>query len=563
MTSPRSSALTPSSFTQFGDLLRFLRRRAQLTQRELSIAVGYNFAQICRLEQSQRLPDPAVVAAVFVPALDLAHDPDWAARLIALAETARQDRHDAELARLAPPLAATTAPFAERVAFETLEAIPAPAPHEIARPHLVARLHARLVSQRSVMLCGLPGMGKTTLAAALAREYAEATPVFWLTFTAGVSSSVQTLVRQLAQFLLDHGQAQVQPLLQHGHLAQQALPLDRQLGLLGTALGRLAEATSGRRATPPLLCFDNLHLVQDDADIIHALRHIATLPAARLVLISREHRQVLPGCAQVGLNGLGSAEGQEFVARLIAQPDAQPEQAPPWAAGLLEKTGGSPMLLQLAVGQLLDEGATPDTFIEHLESQPQIASYLLETVRQHISPAAWGLLSLVAVFRQAINLYDPALVELIQEADGATDLAAALEELTRRHLIDQPAQARPHRLVRDYTYTALITLPLHRRQLHRIAAEWSEQGLDDAVEASYHYTMAGDLADAAAALADHVETIVARGQAAAAVEQAELLLAQARRRRGDTSKLLHNLLDLRITLLAQTAHAREAAMSYR
>src|SRR6478609_3875851 len=96
-----STALAPAAFTRFGDLLRFLRRRAQLTQRDLSIAVGYNFAQICRLEQGHRLPDPAVVASVFISALDLEGEPEWAARLIELAGTARQDRLDAALA---PPL---------------------------------------------------------------------------------------------------------------------------------------------------------------------------------------------------------------------------------------------------------------------------------------------------------------------------------------------------------------------------------------------------------------------------------------------------------------------------
>jgi hypothetical protein len=62
--STQSIGLAPESFARFGDLLRFLRCRAQLTQRDLSIAVGYNFAQISRLEQGQRRPDPAVVAVL-------------------------------------------------------------------------------------------------------------------------------------------------------------------------------------------------------------------------------------------------------------------------------------------------------------------------------------------------------------------------------------------------------------------------------------------------------------------------------------------------------------------
>jgi non-specific serine/threonine protein kinase len=85
------SAIVPEQFTTFGDLLKFLRRRAGLTQRDLSIAVGYSHAQISRLELNQRAPDPATLAARFVPALQLEHEPEWTARLLELAAQAHQD----------------------------------------------------------------------------------------------------------------------------------------------------------------------------------------------------------------------------------------------------------------------------------------------------------------------------------------------------------------------------------------------------------------------------------------------------------------------------------------
>ncbi len=72
-------------FTSFGDLLKFLRRREGLTQRELSISVGYSHAQVSRLELNQRPPDLATVAARFVPALGLERAPEIAARLLELA----------------------------------------------------------------------------------------------------------------------------------------------------------------------------------------------------------------------------------------------------------------------------------------------------------------------------------------------------------------------------------------------------------------------------------------------------------------------------------------------
>lgn len=84
------SPLPLERFTSFGDLLKFLRRRAGLTQRELSIAVGYSHAQVSRLELNQRVPDLATIGARFVPALDLDRDAATASRLLELAGMPRE-----------------------------------------------------------------------------------------------------------------------------------------------------------------------------------------------------------------------------------------------------------------------------------------------------------------------------------------------------------------------------------------------------------------------------------------------------------------------------------------
>src|SRR5579862_6050288 len=83
--------------TSFGELLRYLRRRAGLTQTELSIAVGYSDAQISRLEQNVRLPNVASVQARFLPVLRLKHELAARERLIELAQLAQQQRADAGL----------------------------------------------------------------------------------------------------------------------------------------------------------------------------------------------------------------------------------------------------------------------------------------------------------------------------------------------------------------------------------------------------------------------------------------------------------------------------------
>ena len=77
-----------SFYSTFGDLLKYLRKRAQLNQRELAIAVGYSEAHISRLEKNQRLPDLATVAALFIPALMLEEEPETTAHLMQLATSA-------------------------------------------------------------------------------------------------------------------------------------------------------------------------------------------------------------------------------------------------------------------------------------------------------------------------------------------------------------------------------------------------------------------------------------------------------------------------------------------
>ena len=90
MTSPIPPG-TLEKFTTFGDLLRFFRRRAGITQMELAIAVGYSDAQISRLEQNLRLPDIPTIEARFIPALYLEQDPKAAARLLDLAANVRRE----------------------------------------------------------------------------------------------------------------------------------------------------------------------------------------------------------------------------------------------------------------------------------------------------------------------------------------------------------------------------------------------------------------------------------------------------------------------------------------
>jgi len=220
-------------FTTFGDLLRYLRRREGLTQRELSIAVGYSEAQISRLEQNQRLPDPATITARFAPALHLEQELEVVARLLELTISAgASPRHN----------------------------LPTQLTSFIGREREMAEVGRRLSASRLVTLTGPGGCGKTRLALQVAAELVAGYPDgVWLIELAPVSDPA--LVPQKVASILGVREELGQP--------------------LATALANhLREKSS-------LLVLDNCeHLVEACAQLTEMLLHAC--PGLRILATSRE-----------------------------------------------------------------------------------------------------------------------------------------------------------------------------------------------------------------------------------------------------------------------------------
>jgi ATP/maltotriose-dependent transcriptional regulator MalT len=545
----RRTTLPASSFEDFGTLLRALRLRARLTQRELGLQVGYSEAQISRLEQGKRLPDPAVVAALFLQALGLSEDPDLATRLQDLAKAARAQAQSAQAPTpahglaLPPPgprdAAGSGQPWPDP---EDLVAIPPPPEPSVDRAGTAARLRTRLASQSCVMLCGQPGVGKTALAGTLARERAEQGPVCWLTLTAGITTPAEAVIRRLARFLARHGEADVAPLADPGPAARP-LPRDEQLFLL----------TGGLNRTGALIVLDNAHLLAAEPDSRAVVEHLVTSSRAQILAVSREEPS-LPGFDVIRLNGLGHDEAL----RLIGSLDGEP-LAGPVAERLIERTDGSPMLIRLALGQAQAGDLDPATLVDRLEAQPAVTGYLLQTTLAGLGAGARRLLDQLAVFRHPVDLLDDRLVEAGEELDGPFDVLGGLDELRRRQLINHAAQASLHPLVHDHAYTALAGNIARRRKLHLVAARHCEQALTDPLEAAWHYARAARPAEAADLIIGATLELIARGRSARAAEFAQELL-QGGQLADDTERLL---LVARGDLLMHTEHAADADAAYR
>jgi predicted ATPase/transcriptional regulator with XRE-family HTH domain len=252
------SDLQLESLNSFGELLRYLRRRARLTQRELGQAVGYTDAHITRLEAGKRTPpDPATVRARFVAALGLDHDPAAANRLIALAAAERDGTPIEE----AIPVAVSTAQII-RPRFTNL---PAPLTHFIGREHEMADVIRLLTDTRLLTLTGSGGCGKTRLAFEVGKTSIATFPDgVWLVELAPVAEPALVANQVAATF---------------------DLPLVKR-----PALDVLIDHLRDKHL---LLLLDNCeHLVQACAELVVALLHAC--PRLQLLATSREALNV-PG----------------------------------------------------------------------------------------------------------------------------------------------------------------------------------------------------------------------------------------------------------------------------
>jgi predicted ATPase/transcriptional regulator with XRE-family HTH domain len=155
-----------STIEDFGSLLKYLRRRARITQKELSIALGYSESQISRLESNDRAPDKSAIKALFITPLGLEREPEIVTRLLALAE-----KHSEEAVKRLPSLLEAHDALFEQSLLSKKGNLPKVLSSFVGREREIEQVCELLGSQtrtgspalRMLTLTGSGGVGKTRL----------------------------------------------------------------------------------------------------------------------------------------------------------------------------------------------------------------------------------------------------------------------------------------------------------------------------------------------------------------------------------------------------------------
>lgn len=248
--SKRKPEYDPAQYSTFGDLLRFLRERMRLSQRDLAQRVGYHYSYLSRLEKNVRAPDEYILRTRFIPALRIENEPELVDRLVSLATTAIVNLAEKAREEGAPP------------ALPRWEAsLPASLTPLLGREAESEALFRILTSDdiRLVTLIGPPGVGKTRLSLHVAEQLAP-------TFADG------------AVFV------DLMPILE----TEQVLPaLAAVLGTLETNQIRVLDGVKAAlRDRNLLIVMDNFEQVLDAAPQVAAL--LSAAPQVKILATSRE-----------------------------------------------------------------------------------------------------------------------------------------------------------------------------------------------------------------------------------------------------------------------------------
>lgn len=365
----------------------------------------------------------------------------------------------------------------------------------VGRARELARYAEMLATQRLVVISGMAGVGKTALAARLARQASQPDAVFWHSFRE--REGIEVIIWKLAAFLAWHGQEEL------WHMVQSARQIGSQLPPPETLFDYVLQMVEGRGY---LLCFDDLHLVEKDPLLI---RLVARLRAAlgsgglALVITTRRVLSFLQTAEADSLAGLSAEDARLLLERWgLRLPDALFER-------LYAHTGGNAQFLTLAMNVLQPETDLAGA-MERLAESDNIERYLLVEVEERLSEQEQAVMGAVAVL-----LGYPGSQDVIEAMLDGESVRRSLRQLADRHLLIVRDGARgkeyqQHAMVQAFYYELLGRT--RRRSMHVRAAAFYEADDPDLLRAAIHYERGGNYARSAQLAMQGLPALISQGQ---------------------------------------------------
>ena len=362
----------------------------------------------------------------------------------------------------------------------------------LGREPLIQTAVKALLAGQTVSLTGMGGMGKTSVAAIVASRWPH--ECFWFTMRPTFNDNLGSLLFSLGQFLHQQGASR---------LWLQLVADGGKVDNPNLALEQLRSDLHQLQAAPPLFCFDEIDLLQQDADTISLNRlqlreFLESLSQTACLLFIGQHA-IFQADQEVSLNGLTPVQITNLLAAAsIKGTDTEIEQ-------LTAYTGGNPRILHLCVA--LHDGS--QSLTQLMQRLPQVPSLraLLARLRQRLSPAERGLLAQLAVFRS------PAPRDAWPEAEEA------LATLQQRQLVqeDRAGGVALLPVIRDLLVEDWHWLSTEQRERCHLSAATIRAVRGEYTAAAYHFVQAGEENTAVQLWYPHRQQEIQRGQASAAL----------------------------------------------
>lgn len=380
----------------------------------------------------------------------------------------------------------------------------------VGRAQELAVFGASLAANHVAIIAGMAGVGKTVLAARLARQVAaDPSRIFWHQFHEG--EGIETIIWRLAGMLYRHGQPALWELLESARLSGgQPPPAEVLLDYLAQLL----------RGQDYVLCLDDFHYADGDPLVEKAVERLQILLSAgevSLIVTSRRLPTVFRDQAFVPLGGLRLDDARALLtARSIVL-------SPELLAELQHHTDGNAELLTLAV-HALQRSRQPAQVIKRLADEEDIETYLLQEVDRGLTTDEKLVLGGVAAL-----LGYPGTRSAIETTLASGNLKRTLRYLANRFLLREQEgrldhEYLTHAIVQTFYYELLSRQ--ERQALHRRAGEYYELEEPDALKAALHYQRAGEAERAARLATADVWAAINQGQARL-LRSLLLLLSQA------------------------------------